>query len=79
MRKHFTFHPQSSLPLNTPVPEHVREQLRELKRQIEVRRVEDKRERRQARITKQQRLAEASLYETWQEVQLSSIPLKGRR
>ena len=70
MRKHFNPH-QKTLKLGSTIPPQVKERLKELRVEC-VRRSEDNQR-------KQRALEAAERFETWQEVCLSSIPLKGRR
>ena len=70
MRKHFNPH-QKTLKLGSTIPPQVKERLAELRAEC-VRRSEDNRR-------KQRALENAERYETWQEVCLSTIPMKGRR
>lgn len=70
MRKHFNPH-QKSLKLGSTIPPQVKEKLAELRADC-VRRSEE-------RARKQRALDNAERYETWQEVLLSSVPIKGRR
>jgi hypothetical protein len=70
MRKHFNPH-QKTLKLGSTIPPQVKARLAELRAEC-VRRSEDNRR-------KQRALENAERYETWQEVCLSSIPMKGRR
>lgn len=70
MRKHYDPN-QKSLKLGSNIPPQVKERLAELRAEC-VRRSEDNRR-------KQRALENAERYETWQEVCLSSIPMKGRR
>ena len=51
--------------LSNAIPAHIREQLREIKAE--------------AKIRKQRILDKAERFETWQEIQLSTYPIKGRR
>jgi hypothetical protein len=62
---------QLNLRLGSNIPEHIKARLAELRADC-VRRAEDSRRKRIA-------LENAERYETWQEVRLSSFPLKGRR
>lgn len=70
MRKHYD-PKQKSLKLGSTIPPHIKARLAELRAEC-VRRSEDNRR-------KQRALENAERYETWQEVCLSSIPMKGRR
>ena len=70
MRKHFTPN-QKSLKLDSTIPPQVKEKLRELRADC-IRRSEE-------HARKQRALEAAERYETWQEICLSSIPMKGRR
>lgn len=70
MRKHYD-PKQKSLKLGSNIPPHIKARLAELRAEC-VRRSEDNRR-------KQRALENAERYETWQEVCLSSIPMKGRR
>lgn len=70
MRKHYD-PKQKSLKLGSSIPPHIKARLAELRAEC-VRRSEDNRR-------KQRALENAERYETWQEVCLSSIPMKGRR
>lgn len=62
---------QTRLNLGTTMPAHIKARLAELRAEC-VRRSEE-------HARKQRILDAAERYETWQEVRLSSIPLKGRR
>ena len=62
---------QLNLRLGSNIPPHIKARLAELRADC-VRRGEDNRR-------KQKALENAERYETWQEIRLSSFPLKGRR
>jgi hypothetical protein len=62
---------QLNLRLGSNIPEHIKARLAELRAEC-VERTESNRR-------KQRILDNAERYETWQEVRLSSLPLKGRR
>ena len=62
---------QLNLRLGSNIPEHIKAELRRLRAEC-VERTESNRR-------KQRALDNAERYETWQEVRLSSLPLKGRR
>jgi hypothetical protein len=65
-------HPnQKTLKLGSTIPPHIKARLAELRADC-VRRSEE-------HHRKQRALENAERYETWQEIALSSIPLKGRR
>lgn len=70
MRKHYD-PKQKPLKLGNTIPPQVKERLAELRAEC-VRRGEE-------RARKQRALDNAERYETWQEVKLSSWPVKGRR
>jgi hypothetical protein len=62
---------QLNLRLGSNIPEHIKARLAELRAEC-VERTESNRR-------KQKALENAERYETWQEIRLSSLPLKGRR
>jgi len=62
---------QLNLRLGSNIPEHIKARLAELRAEC-VRRGEDNRR-------KQRALDNAERYETWQEIKLASLPIKGRR
>lgn len=66
-----TYTHQTTLKLGSTMPDHVRVRLQEIKREA-IARGEEK-------ARKMRALEKAERYETWQEVRLSSLPLKGRR
>jgi hypothetical protein len=62
---------QLNLRLGSNIPEHIKAELRRLRADC-VRRSEE-------HHRKQRILDNAERYETWQEIQLASLPIKGRR
>lgn len=62
---------QTKLNLGSNIPPHIKARLAELRADC-VRRSEE-------HARKQRILDNAERYETWQEIRLSSVPLKGRR